>query len=737
MVVNKKPKKPEVTLKIQETFQDYVGKGLVTIDIKTKEHLNLSSGDIVEVEGKKKTAGVIWPAPSQDEGSDITRLDPLVRQNADVTIGEKVIIRKADFVDAQKIVLAPSEAIRFVGEGYERMIKRQFMGRPFIKGDKVMVKILGGGISFLVVNSKPSNSIVRITPATEFEIKEEPVKEIETASQLTYEDIGGIKDEVLKVREMVELPMRHPELFSKLGIDPPKGVLLHGPPGTGKTLLAKAVANETNAHFILLNGPEIMSKFVGEAEERIREIFAEAEKNMPSIIFIDELDAIAPKRDETSGEVERRVVAQMLTLMDGLQGRGQVITIGATNRPNSIDPALRRPGRFDREIELGIPDKKARFEILQIHTRGMPLNKDVDLNAFASITHGFVGADLSALVKESAMKALRRILPKINLEEETIPIEVLEKLEVNKKDVTEALKEIQPSALREVLIEVPNVKWETVGGLENVKKALKEAVEWPLSNPKMFKRLGIRPPKGILLYGPPGCGKTLIAKAAATESEANFISIKGPEVLSKWVGESEKAIREIFRKGRQASPVIIFFDELDSIAPHRGEDTGSHVTERLVNQLLTEMDGMEDLKDVVIIGATNRPDIIDAGLLRPGRFDKMILVPSPDYDARLQILKIHASKTPIAQDVSLEGIAKKTDQYTGADLEALVREAAMSALREDINAKTVEKKHFDQALETIKPSIDSAVREFYREFAERHKEKIKKKPEKDRNAYIG
>ncbi|MDJ0271395.1 MAG: CDC48 family AAA ATPase, partial [Aigarchaeota archaeon] len=508
-------------------------------------------------------------------------------------------------------------------------------------------------------------------------------------------------------------PLKHPELFRHLGIEPPKGVILYGPPGTGKTLIAKAIANETGAHFVSINGPEIMSKFYGESEARLREVFQEAEQNAPSIIFIDELDAIAPKRGEVTGEVERRVVSQLLTLMDGLKSRGQVVVIGATNRIEAIDPALRRPGRFDREIRIGVPDRNGRKEILLIHTRRMPLADDVNIDELAEITHGFVGADIAALTREAAMNALRRFLPQIDLEKEVIPAEVLEKIKVTREDFANALRTIQPSALREVVLEIPNVKWDDIGGLENLKQELREAVEWPLKYPDVFKRLGIRPPRGILLYGPPGTGKTLLAKAVATESQANFISVKGPEVLSKWVGESEKAVREIFRKARETAPCIIFFDELDSIAPRRGIHTDAGVTDRIVNQLLTEMDGMQSLKGVVVLGATNRPDILDPALLRPGRFDRVLYVPPPDRNARLAIFKIHTREMPLDQDVDLEQLAALTEGYTGADIEAVVREAALIAARENINAQVVSMRHFGLALQKIKPSVGAEEKAEY------------------------
>ncbi|MEM1976331.1 MAG: CDC48 family AAA ATPase, partial [Nitrososphaerota archaeon] len=585
-----------------------------------------------------------------------------------------------------------------------RIVRSQLLNLPVMRGDVIVIPVLGMGIELKVVTTSPSNVVI-VTENTVIEVSSTPVKRVEEIGGVTYEDIGGLHEELQRIREMVELPLKHPELFRHLGIEPPKGVILWGPPGCGKTLIAKAIANETGAHFISINGPEIMSKFYGESEARLREIFKEAEENAPSIIFIDELDAIAPKRSEVTGEVERRVVSQLLTLMDGLKSRGQVIVIGATNRIDAVDPALRRPGRFDREIRIGVPDRNGRKEILQIHTRRMPLADDVDLDELANITHGFTGADLAALCREAAMNALRRFLPKIDLEKETIPAEVLEELRVTREDFMNALKIVQPSALREVILEIPNVRWEDIGDLEQVKQELREAVEWPLKYPDLFKRLGIKPPKGILLYGPPGTGKTLLAKAVANESEANFISVKGPEILSKWVGESEKAVREIFQRAREAAPCIIFFDELDAIAPRRGLHTDSGVTDRIVNQLLTEMDGIQILKDVVVIGATNRPDILDPALLRPGRFDRVIFVPPPDVEGRYQIFQIHTRDMPLADDVDLRKLAEMTEGYTGADIEALCREAALNAARENINTEKVYMRHFLAALEKVKPSI--------------------------------
>ncbi|MEM4183812.1 MAG: CDC48 family AAA ATPase, partial [Candidatus Caldarchaeum sp.] len=634
-----------------------------------------------------------------------------IRRNSGVSVGEYVRVSKTTAKPATKIVLAPFEPLPFVGD-FGRIVRSQLLNMPVAKGDIIVVPVLGMGVELKVSSTSPS-PIVMVIESTVVEISTTTAKRIEEVSGVTYEDIGGLHEELQRIREMIELPLKHPELFRHLGIEPPKGVILYGPPGTGKTLIAKAIANETGAHFVSINGPEIMSKFYGESEARLREVFQEAEQNAPSIVFIDELDAIAPKRGEVTGEVERRVVSQLLTLMDGLKSRGQVIVIGATNRIEAIDPALRRPGRFDREIRIGVPDRNGRKEILLIHTRRMPLAEDVNIDELADITHGFVGADIAALTREAAMNALRRFLPQIDLEKEVIPAEVLEKIKVTREDFANALRTIQPSALREVVLEVPNVKWEDIGGLEAVKQELREAVEWPLKYPEVFKRLGIRPPRGILLYGPPGTGKTLLAKAVATESQANFISVKGPEVLSKWVGESEKAIREIFRKARETAPCIIFFDELDSIAPRRGIHTDAGVTDRIVNQLLTEMDGMQSLKGVVVMGATNRPDILDPALLRPGRFDRVLYVPPPDKAARLAIFKIHTREMPLDKDVDLEQLAAITEGYTGADIEAIVREAAILAARENINAQVVSLRHFEKALAKIKPSVGAEEKAEY------------------------
>jgi len=746
--------KEELKLTVAEARrQADVGRGLVRLDEGVMKKLDVKQGDVVELVGTKTTGAIALKGYPEDKGLNIIRIDGFMRRNAGTSIGEKVTLRKAEIKEAKSITVAPTDPrVRFMAPG--EVIKRNILGRPVIKGDLItptaseepvhfgadsiiaqffgsdffgeMAAPLGlGEIRFMVTNTSPSG-IVLVTDLTEVTLLPEAVevKELKLPA-VAYEDIGGLKGELQRVREMIELPLKHPELFDRLGIEPPKGVLLHGPPGTGKTLIAKAVANESDAYFTPIAGPEIMSKFYGESEARLREVFQDAEKNAPAIVFIDELDAIAPKREEVTGEVERRVVAQLLSLMDGLKSRGKVVVIGATNRPQALDPALRRPGRFDREIVIGVPDRDGRLEILQIHTRGMPLAKDVDLNVLASVTHGFVGADLEAICKEAAMSALRKILPEIKLEEKVIPPEVLEKLQVTKEDFDDALKMVEPSAMREVLIEVPNVRWSDVGGLENVKQEIREAVEWPLKNPESFKKMGIEPPRGILLYGPPGTGKTLLARAVATESEANFIAIKGPEMLSKWVGESERAVREIFRKARMAAPTIIFFDEIDAVVPRRGSGMGdSHVTERVISQLLTELDGLEKLENIVVIAATNRPDLIDSALLRPGRFDRLLLVRAPDKKARLEIFKIHTKGMPLAKDVDLEALAGETEGYVGSDIAALCREAAMLVLRKDIKGKDVHMKQFQEAMESVMPSVTEEIEKGYAAFVKRSGKRI-------------
>jgi len=711
----------EVQLRVADAKQRDVGHGKVRIDNETMQKLAITAGDFIEVHGKRTTVAIAWPAYAEDQGQEIVRMDGLLRRNAGVALNEYVTIKKAEVKDAQTIVFAPTDVRLSVDEEFVGFVKRRFMDMPFVEGDMTLLSIFGSAVPLIATRTRPHGP-VKITEPSVVQVMSEPTPEKKGIPIVTYEDIGGLHGEIQRIREMVELPLRHPELFQRLGIEPPKGVFLYGPPGCGKTLLAKGVANESDANFYVISGPEIMSKFYGESEARLREIFQKALETAPSIIFIDEMDAIAPKREEVTGEVERRVVAQLLSLMDGMGARGNIIVIGATNRPNAIDPALRRPGRFDREIEIGVPDKMGRYEILQIHTRTMPLASDVDLRRLADICHGYTGADMSSLCREAAMKGLRRYLPEINLEEERIPGSILEKMEVKLEDFMTAYREITPTAMREVYIEVPSVQWSDVGGLTDVKQQLQEAVEWPLKKPEVFKRVGIRPPKGILLFGPPGCGKTMLARAVATEGEANFISIKGPELFSKWVGESEKAIREVFRKGRTAAPSIIFFDELDSVVPRRGMGFGdSGVSERVISQLLTELDGIESLENVVIIGATNRPDIIDPAILRPGRFDRLIFVPAPDYATRLQILKIHTKTMPLAKDVDLDQIASQAGGYSGADIEAVCREAGLVALRRDIEAKNVTLEDLRDAIERVKPSITPDMENWYQGFHKRFK----------------
>jgi len=712
----------DLVLRVAESKQRDVGRGKVRIDADAMKAIGVSVGDIIEIEGKRKTAAIVWPAYTEDQGMDIIRMDGLIRKNASVGIGEKVTIRKAEAKVATLVKLAPLSFTITVDSGFVSFVKRRVADTPLVEGDNVLIPVLGQAIPFSVVSTKPAG-IVMVTEESSLTILEKPT-EAAKVPRVTYEDIGGLEEPIRKVREMVELPLKHPELFKRLGIDPPKGVLLYGPPGCGKTLLAKVVANETEAYFIAINGPEVMSKFYGESEQKLREFFEEAKQHAPAIIFIDELDAIAPKREEVTGEVEKRVVAQLLALMDGLEARGDVIVIGATNRQNALDPALRRPGRFDREIEIGVPSATERYEIFQVHTRNMPLTKDVDLKHIASLTHGFVGADIAALCREAAMKSLRRYLPEIDIQQERIPPEIVEKLEIRMEDFESAYKEITPTELREVYVEVPTVRWEDIGGLEEVKQELIEAIEWPLKYPERFKRIGIKPPKGILLFGPPGCGKTLLAKAVASESEANFITVKGPEIFSKWVGESEKAIREVFRRARTAAPAIIFFDEIDSIAPLRWAGQGdSMVTERVISQLLTEMDGLVGLENVVIVGATNRPDIIDPALLRPGRFDRLLYVPEPDNETRMHIFKIHTKGMPL-KDVSLERLTAATRGFAGSDIEAICREAGLMALRDDPNAKEVTMYHFEKAIRKIRPSITDGMEKFYKTWEEKSRQTL-------------
>lgn len=704
-----------ITLKVAEALQNDIGRGIVRIDSKAKKELNLATGDFVKLSGKKSTIAIVWQSHPEDEGLDLARIDGIIRQNTAVGLGDRIKLEKVEVKEAKKITLAPKEAMRY-SPGFDQYVKRKLIGKGMLKGNILPVGVFGTAIPLVVSQVIPQAPVV-VSEGTEVLVKNEPLKELENVPSVTYDDVGGLQGTIQKIREIVELPLRHPELFERLGIEPPKGVLLYGPPGTGKTLLAKAVANESDANFFHIGGPEVVSKFVGESEERIRKLFKEAEESAPSIIFIDEIDAIAPKRGEVTGEVERRMVSQLLTLLDGLKSRGQVIVIAATNRPESIDEALRRPGRFDREIEIGVPDRDGRKEILHIHTRNMPLDKDVNIKELAAVTHGYTGADLSSLTKEAALKSLRKILPEINPEDEFIPQEILDKISVKHDDFYSAMREIQPSALRELYIEKPNVRWEDVGGLMEVKRDIQEAVDLPLKKPEVFEKIGIRPIKGVLLYGPPGTGKTMLAKAAAGESEANFIAVNGPAVLSKWVGESEKTLRELFKKARQAAPSVIFIDEIDSIAPRRSsgadEGEGSMVTERVVDTLLTEMDGLHSLKNVVVIAASNRPDILDPALLRAGRFDKIIEIPVPDRIARLEILKIHSKRMPL-DGVDLKNIAEQTEGYTGADLENLVREAGMIAIRE--GAKKVTSSHFEKALKAIIPSVKKDDMESVRKF---------------------
>lgn len=702
----------KITLKVAETNSKYVGRGMALIDPRVMEELELSIGDVIEVSGGKIGYVLLWSSPPTDLGKKLIRIDGYTRSEIGVGIDDSVTIRKVIVKKAEQVTLAPTEELSIVG--LEEYLPELLQGRVVAKGEVIPLNVMGRRIGFTVTGVSPSDATVSLIDSnTEFVIGTVPKHAAKGVPRITYEDIGGLKNEVQKVREMIELPLRHPEIFERIGIEAPKGVLLHGPPGTGKTLLAKAVASETNANFYSIGGPEIMSKFYGESEEKLREIFKEAQENAPSIIFIDEIDSIAPKREEVSGDVEKRIVSQLLTLMDGISSRGKIVVIGATNRPNAIDPALRRPGRFDREIEIGIPDEKGRHDVLLIHTRDMPLTEDVNLGSIARITHGFVGADLQALSKEAAMRSLRRILPEIDLQQPKIPAEILNKIKVTKQDFDEALRDVQPSAMREVLVQRPNVRWEDIGGLQGIKDELAEAIEWPLKHADLFTEADVKPPKGILLYGPPGTGKTMIAKAVAATSEANFISIKGPELISKWVGESEKGVREVFRKARQAAPCVVFFDELDAIAPRRGSEGDAHVTERVISQLLTELDGLEDLKGVVVIGATNRPDIIDEALLRPGRFDRILEVPPPDKDARKQIFEIHTKKKPLDSDVNLDKLVEMTNGMTGAEIAGIVNAAAMTAIKDHVNLKgsklKVSMKHFESALNKIRTKHSAGI----------------------------
>jgi len=746
-----------VGLKIVEALQDDVYKGVARIDPQLMKNLGLMRGDIISVTGDRETLAIVDRAYPADVGENIIRVDMLIRRNVRAGVGDQVNVKRANVKPASKVTISPvHQGTPFAIQADSDGIKNSLLGRPIMKGDLISLggvqrrrelmsdgfpdifgdlnDLFGGqmGVSgfhqirFVVTATSP-NQPCFINENTEVVLNPKSVDLSDDAVPgIAYEDIGGLTEEIKKIREMVELPLKHPEIFEKLGIDPPKGVLLTGPPGTGKTLLARAVASESDANFILLNGPEIMSKFYGESEKKIRDIFEDAEKNAPSIIFFDEIDAIAPKREDVQGEVERRVVSQLLSMMDGLKSRGKVVVIGATNRVNSVDPALRRPGRFDREVEISVPNKEGRLDILKIHTRNMPLAKNVNLELFAGKTHGFVGADLSALTKEAAMNVLRKMLPELKLEdEEPIPKEVLDKAIIRADDFEESLKVVRPSAMREVYVETPNITWDDIGGMEKTKQELKESVEWPINNPEGFKRLGIRAPRGILLYGPPGTGKTLLAKAVAKESEANFIHVKGPSLLSMWVGKSEEGVRKVFERARQVAPCVVFFDELDSLAGRRGVEMGSKVTDRVLNQLLAEIDGLEDMKDVTIIGATNRPDLLDPALMRPGRFDRIILADIPDAESREKIFEVHLKNTPLDKNVKIKELVSLTEGFVGADVESLVREAALNALRLNSEASVVTKKNFNEALEKVKPSVSTETAQKYRKIEEHYLQKIK------------
>ncbi len=695
----------EIVLRIEESPQQHVGRGRAIVDPKIIEEQKWNTGQILELTYNKKSHVKLWPGTPEEYGSGIIKIDGMTRQNIGAGIGDKISLKSVEAVNAEQIVLSPTEKI--AAEGLQEYMTYNYLNHVFTTGDSVSLNTqMGGRVQFIVTSTKPSKPVL-VTENTVFKLGTMTKAVDSSVPRITYDELGGLKNEVQKIREMVELPMRHPELFDKIGVEAPKGVLLYGPPGTGKTLLAKAVAGETNAHFISLSGPEIMGKHYGESEERIREIFSQAEENAPSIIFIDEIDSIAPKRDEVSGELEKRIVSQLLTLMDGMKSRGKVVVIAATNRPDSIDPALRRPGRLDREIEIGIPDDEGRFDILSIHTRGMPIDEKVDLKQISKTTHGFVGADLEVLSKEAAMRSLRRILPEIDLDEEKVSSEILQKIKITSDDFRDALKEVGPSALREVQVQIPNVSWDDVGGLDELKAELKEAVEWPIKYKDAYDYVDVESPKGILLHGPPGTGKTLIAKALAKMTESNFISIKGPELLSKWVGESEKGVREIFRKARQAAPCIIFLDEVDALVPRRGSGgSESHVTENVVSQILTEIDGLEELHNVLIIGATNRLDIVDEALLRPGRFDRIIKVPNPDEKGRQHIFEIHTKNKPLGSDVKISEIVKLTNDFSGAEIAAVTNRAAIAALKRYVGGKSKNFKEIKISQQDLIDAVD-------------------------------
>ncbi len=699
----------KIKLSVKEAPKIDVGRSIVRLSSAAMEKLGAQSGTVVSIKGKREAVGIAWRGLQEDESKEIIRMDGILRSNAGIGLDEEVDVTPVETKLAKKIMLAPTQAIQY-GSGFIEYVQERLLNKPLIKGNKALVDVMGTPLTFIVTAVSPGGVVI-VSEDTTVSVAEKPTLEKVGASNIRYEDIGGLKEEIETIREMIEVPMRYPQVFKKLGVSPPKGVLLYGSPGTGKTLLAKAVANETEANFVHLAGPEIMSKWYGQSEENLRNVFKDAQQNAPSIIFIDEIDAIAPAREEVSGEVEKRVVSQLLTLMDGLEARGEVVVIAATNRPEALDPALRRPGRFDREIQIGVPDRAGRKEILQIHTRGMPLTEKVNLDKMADITHGYSGADLNALAKEAAMRALRRIMPELKkLKDEEITKDILDKIQVNEEDFEDAMKKVEPSAMREVLVEIPRVRWEDIGGLKDVKEELTQSVEWPLKHNKLFKEVGITPPRGILLYGPPGTGKTLLAKAVANESSANFISVKGPELLNKYVGESERGVRKIFKRARQVAPSIIFFDEIESLTGTRGmgEDS-SGVKESVVAQLLSEIDGVSELKDVVLIGATNRPDLIDVALLRPGRFEKLIYVPLPDADARKEIFRVHTTGVKLDKSVKIEKLVERTDGYSGADIEALVRKAGMLAIKDIVDKKSKESdismKHFEEALKKIRPSV--------------------------------
>ena len=766
----------ELKLKVSEAIQDDVNKGIVRIDSSYMKQIGVREGHYVEIIGQRSTVAILDRALPGDIGLPIIRMDGLMRRNTKSGIGEQVTIKKAEVEEAKKVTIALAREGMILNTNNPAIFKMGLLGRPLKKGDLVslggtsrrlstthsdlppnaqdMFSRMSGGmfgladLKFVVLDVQPKNKYVFISENTDIEYKTEAValEEVEKTNlfDVSYEDIGGLDEEIKKVREMVELPLKHPEIFQRLGIEPPKGLLLHGPPGTGKTLIAKAVAYETNANFVIINGPEIMDKFYGESEKKIKKIFEDAEANSPTIIFFDEIDSIASKREETRGEVEKRVVAQMLAQMDGLAARGKVVVIAATNIPNSLDPALRRPGRFDREIIVGVPKMEGRLEILKIHTRSMPLDKDVDLDKLAEITHGFVGADLSSLAKEAAMNVLRKLLPEMKLDEnEVIPEEKLEKMKISMSDFKEALKMVRPSALREVLIETPNISWEDVGGHESIKQDLKEAVEWPLNKEYrlQFKKLGVKPPKGVLLYGPPGTGKTLLAKAVAKESKANFISAKGSDMLSSWVNETPQMVKRIFEKARKSAPSIVFIDEIDSVAPNRNySDMGGRSSSsgmNAVNQILSEMDGIQELNDVVVIGATNRPDILDTALMRPGRFDRILLVGSPDKKGRESIFKVHTKGMPLAKDVDLKKIVDGTEGYVGADIESVCREAAMLALRKDIKAKDIKMAQFEEAMNKVRPSVTKEIQKAYEDLSSKFTQASGERFREEKPSYYG